>query len=212
VTGAVREAGSYIIANSRTALPLRLPPYGSVFVVFRPRALATPTAGKYFELLKPFQELTGPWTVRFDPKWGGPASARFDQLVSWPTRPEDGVKFYSGPAGYCKSFDLDERLRRPGRRIYLDLGAVRDLAEVRLNGMNVGTVWTTPWRVDVTEALRLEGNSLEIAVTNLWPNRLIGDAALPVEKRLTKTNIGFNKDQPLLESGLLGPVRLMARE
>ena len=212
VTGAMRQADSYAIADARTTVPLRLVPYGSVFVVFRAPASAAQSTGKNFETLKPVQELTGPWTVRFDPKWGGPASVQFDQLVSWPTRPENGVKFYSGSATYRKKFDLVEPLRRPGRRVYLDLGAVCDLAEVRLNGTNLGVIWTAPWRVDITKALKPKGNNLEIAVTNLWPNRLIGDAALPVEKRLTKTNIGLSKDQPLLESGLLGPVRLTATE
>lgn len=211
-TGVMRKADSYAIASGRTAMLLNLAPYGSVFVVFREPAGETKIVDKPLKTLKPIQELTGPWTVHFDPKWGGPESVRFDQLVSWTTRPENGIKFYSGTAKYNKSFDLPESLQRPGKRVFLDLGAVRDLAEVRLNGKSLGNVWTAPWRVDITDAVKPTDNSLEIAVTNLWPNRLIGDAALPVEKRLTKTNIELSKDQPLLESGLLGPVRLMATD
>ena len=104
---------------------------------------------------------------------------------------------------------MSDRPRRSGSRIFLDLGGVRNLAEVRLNGKGLGTVWTAPWRVDITAAAKPAENILEISVTNLWPNRLIGDAALPAEQRRTKTNIEFKKDQPLLESGLLGPVRIM---
>ena len=78
-----------------------------------------------------------------------------------------------------------------------------------MNGKNLGVVWTPPFRVEVTEALKPDGNMLEIDVVNLWPNRLIGDAALPPEKRLTRTNVDvYKKDSPLLESGLLGPVTL----
>lgn len=212
VTGAMNKADSYAIADGRTSMLLNLAPYSSVFVVFREQAGETKIVDKPLVTLKPVPKLAGPWTVQFDPKWGGPASAQFDQLVSWTTRPENGIKFYSGTASYKKNFDLADPLRRPGTRVYLDLGAVRDLAEVRLNGKSLGLVWTAPWRVDITDAVKPTGNSLEIAVTNLWPNRLIGDAALPVEKRLTKSNIELSKDQPLLESGLLGPVSLMATE
>jgi hypothetical protein len=150
--------------------------------------------------------------VAFDPQWGGPESAQFEQLVSWTKRPEEGIKFYSGTARYRKTFDLPDSLPGTGRHVYLDLGAVKDLAEVTINGKKLATLWTAPWRVDITENLQPKNNILEIAVTNLWPNRLIGDAALPAEKRRTRTNIPFNKDQPLLESGLLGPVRLLTPE
>jgi hypothetical protein len=212
VTGAIHPAGSYMVANGRITVPLRLAAYGSVFVVFRDPSLAAQSARENFDKLRPSHELTGPWTAAFDPKWGGPASVQFDRLVSWPTRPEEGVKFYSGAATYQKTFDLSEPSRRPGSRLFLDLGALRDVAEVQLNGKRLGILWTAPWRVEVTDILKPKDNVLEISITNLWPNRLIGDAALPAEKRLTKTNIQFGKDAPLLESGLLGPVRLMTTE
>ena len=147
-------------------------------------------------------ELPGPWTVAFDPEWGGPDSVQFEQLVSWPKQPEEGIKFYSGTARYRKTFDLSELPPTAGRHVYLDLGAVKDVAEVTLNGKKLATLWTAPWRVDITENLQPKNDILEIAVTNLWPNRLIGDAALPPEKRHTRTNIPFGKNQPLLESGL----------
>jgi hypothetical protein len=94
----------------------------------------------------------------------------------------------------------------------LDLGDVKDLAQVRLNGRHLGVLWTRPFRVEITSAVKPTGNVLEIDVVNLWPNRIIGDAALPPGKRFTKTNIKFKKDEPLLESGLLGPVTLEAIE
>jgi hypothetical protein len=94
----------------------------------------------------------------------------------------------------------------------LDLGEVKYVAQVRLNGRDLGVLWTKPFRVEITDAVKPSGNLLEIDVVNLWPNRIIGDAALPPEKRFTRTNISFKKDDPLLESGLLGPVRLQVIE
>jgi hypothetical protein len=91
----------------------------------------------------------------------------------------------------------------------LDLGQPKNLAAVRLNGKNLGVVWTAPYRVEITDAVQPKGNRLEIDIVNLWPNRLIGDAGLPPEKRRTRTNVtSFRKDTPLLPSGLLGPVQL----
>jgi (4-O-methyl)-D-glucuronate---lignin esterase len=163
----------------------------------------------------PIEELTGPWTVKFDPKWGGPESVRFDSLVSWPTRPEPGIRYYSGAATYLKTFDAPtaSQLATHPSRLLLDLGRVRELAEVRLNGQPLGVVWAPPFRVDVTDALKPAGNTLEIEVVNFWPNRIIGDAALPPAQRFTRTNIRkLTQDTPLMESGLLGPVRLLERK
>lgn len=209
----MRDAESYTIANGRTEVPLRLAAYGSVFVVFRSPATSLKKTRQNYPTFKSMQELAGSWTVGFDPTWGGPKTVQFDQLVSWAARPEEGIKYYSGTATYRKIFDLAEPKREAGAKVYLDLGAIRDVADVRLNGKRLGVVWTAPWRVDVTDAIKPTGNDLEIGVTNLWPNRLIGDAGLPPDKQWTRTNItDFGRDRPLLESGLLGPVRLMTTE
>ena len=192
------------------------------------------TPKKNFPEMKPVLELAGSWTVSFDPKWGGPSFAEatagkpektvdssqksvvspvgtvvFDKLVDWTTRPEPGIKYYSGTATYRKTF----RIESANRRIFLDVGKVAIMARVTLNGHDCGVIWTLPPRVDITAAVKTGENLLEIAVANLWPNRLIGDAALPVEKRFTFTTWSpYKKDSPLLESGLLGPVRVMSAE
>src|ERR1019366_2247091 len=107
--------------------------------------------------------------------------------------------------------DLPATLRRPGQRLTLDLGDVKNLAEVRLNGKNLGILWALPFRVDVTDVIKHSGNSLEIEVVNFGPNRIIGDAFLPPEKLFTRTNIRkLTKDTPLMDSGLIGPVRVLA--
>ena len=153
--------------------------------------------------------------MAFDPAWGGPAHTEFSELVSWTQHPDDGVKFYSGKATYSKTFDLADESIDKNQPLFLDLGDVRNVAEVRLNGKDIGTLWCYPWRVEITDAIKAKGNKLEIDVVNLWTNRVIGDLNLPEEKRLTRTHDRFRFDMttgmtPLLDSGLLGPVQLVS--
>ena len=134
----------------------------------------------------------------------------FDSLVDWTRRPEPGIKYYSGKAVYQNTFYLPLGAVEPGKKYYLDLGLVKNLARVRLNGNDIGVVWCYPWRLDATDALRNGDNRLEIEVANLWPNRLIRDAGQPAEQRLTWTTENpYKPDSPLLPSGLLGPVTLL---
>jgi hypothetical protein len=197
-----------------TSIPLQFAPFQSWFIVFKKSAsqktVSTQKITKNFLSFTTVQELTGPWTVQFDVKWGGPASVEFNTLEDWTKRPEEGIKYYSGKASYIKRFDAKEI--QPGKRYFLDTGIVKDIAELTLNGKKLGVLWTSPWRVEVTGLLKTNGNVLEIVVVNCWPNRLIGDAALPPEKRLTRTNITFKPDAPLMPSGLLGPVVIVKGE
>jgi len=163
--------------------------------------------------------LAGPWEVRFAPEWGGPESIVFDTLTPWNEHPNEGIRYYSGTAAYRKTFELDEA--QAGGLVRLGLGQVGHVAEVCVNGRPLGVVWTAPWTVDLTGLVKAGENELEIDVTNVWVNRLIGDSRLPVEKRLTRSNVrlfretdkyrrfqGFSPKDPLMPSGLLGPVRL----
>ena len=210
VTGSMRPATAFRQEKGRTIIPLEFGPCGSVFVVFRkpisPAASGTSTSN--YPTLQPLQQITGSWNVSFDPKWGGPDhDVIFPELTDWTARPEKGIKFYSGKATYKKSFDLASI--KAGQRIFLDIGEVREIANVRLNGADLGTIWTKPARVDVTDIVKKQGNQLEIDVVNLWPNRLIGDSFLPPGKRFTKTNFyKFTQATPLFPSGLIGPVTL----
>ncbi|MGA2853415.1 MAG: glycosyl hydrolase [Verrucomicrobiota bacterium] len=215
VTGEHKFAAAYEEKDGRTIVPLDFAPCGSWFVVFREPSAAHPaTAKSNSPELKPVREISGAWTVRFDPKWGGPASAPFDRLASWTTRPEPGIKFYSGTAVYEKSFDLPQSaIRDPQSKLWLDLGGVRELAEVKVNGKSCGIVWSPPFRLDISGAVKPGENKLEIEVVNFWPNRVIGDANLPPEQRLTKTNIrNLKSNSALMESGLFGPVQIMSRQ
>jgi hypothetical protein len=210
VTGNTWPAVSFKQSSGLTTVPLEFAPYGSLFVTFQ-----GPTSGEdhgignsNFPVYSEAGEITGPWNVSFDPNWGGPSNAEFEKLISWTKRPEDGIKYYSGAATYHKSFDLPPALQGGHARLALDLGAVKYVAQVRLNGKDLGAVWTKPFRVDITDAVKPTGNVLEIDVANLWPNRIIGDSVLPPERRLTHTNIVYTQDTPLWESGLLGPVTI----
>jgi hypothetical protein len=210
VSGEHRVATAYTQAEGRTVLPLELGPCGSRFVVFRePSAKHPARAARNDPRFEAVQELKGPWTVSFDAKWGGPQSAEFDALASWTTRAEPSIKFYSGTAVYRKTFEAPAGAKPAS--LWLDLGEVRELAEVKLNGQSCGIVWAPPFRVDISHALKAGANQLEVEVVNFWPNRIIGDESLPEPQRLTKTNIRkLTANTPLMPSGLLGPVRLEA--
>jgi hypothetical protein len=233
VTGETRPARNLIRRKGGMALPVRLEPSQSLFVVFdkNETALTKPgPVGDDFRDPVAVAGLEGPWAVAFDPAWGGPERVVFERLDDWSKRPEEGIRHYSGIATYSIAFD------RPGfheapedRDLFLDLGAVRNMARVRLNGKDLGVVWTAPWRVRITDAVRDKGNRLEIEIANLWINRLIGDEAEPWDgvedgrwpawllegKPRPSRRFAFaprrfyEKDDPLFESGLLGPVRLM---
>jgi hypothetical protein len=146
------------------------------------------------------------------------------KLTSWTESKDDGVKYFSGTATYTKTVMAPAAWFRPGQHVWIDLGKVRDLAEVKVNGKAAGMVWAPPYRVEVTGALRPGANKLEIAVTNEWTNRQIGDRALPVEKRILAQpggparpgaagggggGFGFGPQAPP-ESGLIGEVSFIA--
>jgi hypothetical protein len=223
VTGERRDADAFVQADGRTTLPLEFAPYESLFVVFREATVQARTQRRKNSLpLKPIQELAGNWTVVFDPQWCYPkpgvgegekgSTVVFGKLVDWTQRSEDGIKFYSGKAVYHTTFDVPALTASCPGKIYLDLGAVHDLADVRLNGRKLGVIWTAPWRTEITDAVKPVGNELEIAVVNLWPNRLIGDGQLPPEQRRTQSSDKsyYQGKHALLPSGLLGPVRIVS--
>ncbi len=204
-TGERRDLPVFSFRGKTTVVPLRLAPLESGFVVFRRPGSANSKAGTNFPRPVATATLPGPWTVAFDPQFGGPVRAEFDRLVDWRHRPEAAIRHYSGRATYRTSFDA------PAGGDVLSLGKVASAATVRLNGQDLGTLWSAPWQVRIPAGLlRPRGNVLEVTVANLWVNRLIGDAGLPPERRVTKTNWSpFRADSPLQESGLLGPVTLM---
>ena len=208
LTGERRALSDAHRHSGTTRLRLKLAPTESGFVVFRPgaasRSVEVPPARSARV------DLAGPWTVKFDPRWGGPSELKLDTLTDWSKHPDPAVHFYSGQAVYQTRFDLDAAQQRGTT---LSLGDVRVIARVKLNGTDLGTAWCAPWQFKIPAGLlRDVGNELEVTVANQWTNRLIGDSALPVEKRLTATSSNpFKPNDALQPSGLIGPVRLTIR-
>ncbi len=241
VRGEIRPLRNLQAMERGIALRLRLEAYQSFFIVFdKPgnprdgnkdgRPVAEPAAD--FPAAETIMTIEGPWTVEFDPAWGGPERVVFDRLIDWTKRPEEGIRYYSGIAVYSKDFDLPGNAgRAKARGLYLDLGTVKNLARVKLNGRDLDVVWTAPWLVGIGDAVRRKENRLEVEVANLWINRLIGDEQEPWDgvqggrwpewviegsprpsHRFTfTTNRFYKKDDPLVESGLRGPVRVVRR-
>jgi hypothetical protein len=210
VTGEHHFAVSYRESANRTRVPLELSPCGSIFVMFRAAAKDHPSVAEDNSIhYKAVQRVNGPWLVNFDKQAGGPGMVNFSNLVSWTARPESGVRFYSGTASYKTTFALTNGF--PSASSFaLDLGDLRELADVKLNGKSCGITWSPPFRVDISRVLRPGKNELEIQVVNFWPNRLIGDAALPPQSRITRTNIRkLTPETPLMPSGLFGPVMIL---
>jgi len=211
VTGQIRQQVAFTESNGQTEIPLRFDPYGSMFVVFTNEAPKTSAANivNYTDYA-PVLTITGPWQVRFDPNWGAPEVVTFDKLISWTEHPEPGIKFYSGKATYGTTFVFDEKIDR-NKKYLLDLGRVEDvgIARVRMNGRDLGILWTKPFRADVSGVLKPSRNFLEVDVINSWRNRLVGDRDMPQNRRYTRTNITIRPEWTLLDSGLLGPVTII---
>jgi hypothetical protein len=156
--------------------------------------------------------LEGGWSLVFPPfaeEKGEPVKTTFDVLTSWSESPNDTIKYFSGTATYTKTFTLPAGYIARQRQLILDLGTVKNFAEVTLNGKPLGILWKEPFQADVTAAVKEGANTLTIQITNLWPNRLIGDQRLEAKDRATWASVSLYKaTDPLLPSGLLGPVTL----
>jgi hypothetical protein len=158
----------------------------------------------------PDQPLKGPWKVAFPENLGAPSEIVMETLADWTTHENPGVRHFSGTARYHLDFTLSKTLAESGNPVILDLGDVREVAEVIINGHKAGILWKQPNQADITKWIRSGENHLEIAVANLWNNRIVGDLKHPDQPPVTRTNIKgkFNPKSPLLPSGLLGPVTL----
>ncbi len=213
LTGEHRVLPDFEQRDGVTIVPLEFAPLQSAFIVFREKVsgVGCQVSGKNFPKLRTAADISGPWEVSFDPKWGGPEKITFEKLDDWSTRSEDGIRHYSGTAVYRKTFDLEKsQIGNRKSKMFLSLGSVNVMASVKLNGRELGIVWREPWRVEIpANLLRERDNQLEITAANLWINRLVGDSALPAEKRLSWTTWNpYKKNSPLQPSGLVGPVTI----
>jgi len=244
VRGTRRNLPDFHAADGQTTINLSFAPAQSYFIVLRkplPAALPTSAPRPNFPATKLQTEIAGPWSVTFDPQWGGPAQASFPTLEDWTKRPEPGIRYYSGTATYHHTFNLAQV---SGKNLYLDLGTVHHFARVHLNGHDLGVIWCAPWGIAIPDGVLKPGeNQLDIAITNVWANRLIGDEQEPADCQWLPGHKGhggylkefpdwfvngtprpsqgrycfttwnyFTKDSPLTPSGLLGPVRLLEED
>ncbi len=219
LTGEVRKANAFIQKDALTSLPLTLEPYGAVFVVFNTKIENDKqgSSSRNYPDFKSLLEITGPWEVSFDSLWGGPETVIFPELTDWSQHINEGIKYYSGAAVYRKTFNINFEPEK-NKRYFLQLGSVKDvgIAEVKLNGVNKGILWTKPFRTEISRELQKGENKIEVKVVNSWFNRVAGDEIGLDRKQFTSTNIVLindfkgrsRKEIPLEPSGLLGPVSI----
>lgn len=222
VTGKTPEFWSSVDASKRdlpvykqnektTIVPLKLEAFESQFIVFRKNTSANANfdVAANFPTGKTVAELNENWTVSFDNAIRGPKNpVEFKTLTDWTLSENDSIKYYSGTAIYNKTIQMaDIQL---GKKLMLNLGMLTSMAKVKVNGVDVGGVWTAPWQVDISSAVKSGSNLIEISVVNNWMNRLIGDQKLPVGQRPTYSPIiRYTANTPLQASGLFGPVKVI---
>lgn len=195
------EKVSYQIKNGRTIVPLNFESWDAFFVIFKEKTTAnsyTKSATKETTLTP----ISSPWKVSFNDK-----NVAFDKLISWTEHTDVDVKYFSGTASYENTFKVTSVDK--SAKYVIDLGDVKNIAEVVVNGKNVGTAWKMPFRLDITEAIKAGENAIRVNVTNAWVNRLVGDAQPDVKQKTTFTTMPFyRKDSPLVPSGLMGEVKV----
>ena len=205
LTAELRWLPEYAALTKATKIPLVLQPYESSFIVFRSAADATSVEGRNYPERQIVSRIETPWTVTFQSGRGGPSEpVSFEQLTDWIQHADNRIKYFSGTATYTNTFKVS---KLPTAPVYIDLGKVMVMAKVKINGSYVGGVWTAPYRLNISSALRKGKNTVEVEVVNCWRNRLIGEKLLPEADRFTfQTATYLNKDSELQPSGLLGPV------
>jgi hypothetical protein len=208
-TGETKPLG-YRTENGITVVSLDMAAEDSFFVVFRTPA-SQPSMAVVAARYAPVAKIDGPWRVAFQPGRGAPASITLPKLAPLNEQDDSGVKYFSGVATYTSTFDLPRESRR-GPAMMLQLGQVGDLAEVRINGVPVGTAWHAPYQLDIGRAVRPGRNTIEVKVANLWVNRLIGDAQPGATKITVTTSPTYTARAPLRPSGLIGPVTIQIAE
>ncbi len=209
VTGKMRMLPEYTSNGSTTIVPLKLGPLESAFIVFRKPASSIGAGHVNFPAAKIINVINSPWEVTFDhDKMRGPKEpVIFKELMDWTRHHDERIKYYSGTAIYKNTFQAARA--QDNERLFLELGDVKVMAKVKVNGIDVGGVWTYPWHVDVTGALKNGNNEVEISVVSTWVNRLIGDSKLPVSERKTWSGDNpYKPTSPLEPSGLRGQVTI----
>ncbi len=217
-TGTAYRVKDYTEGQRGTSFNIELPAHGSVFVVFNKNNRSELSVFADNKVDPTQTEISGPWKVNFPPNWGAPPSFVFDRLISWTESENQGVNYFSGTAVYHNSFNV--AAGTSDNKLILDLGEVRDVAEVFINEKSAGTLWKKPFQVDISQLVHVGKNDLKIEIVNMWSNRMTGDMLSDPKDRFCKTNQPYMKtevwpggDEPfkLQTAGLLGPVTIKSQ-
>ncbi|HBE39675.1 MAG TPA: glycoside hydrolase family 2 [Bacteroidales bacterium] len=206
-SGAIRDLPAFTTNKKTTTVPLKLDPYESAFIVFRKKGdSVSDRLETNFPEPRLVAEINTPWEVSFEKANRGlEQPVKMNSSEDWSQNTDQRIKYYSGTGVYRNSFWIEKT--EPGENIFINLGQVGVMAEVKINGQKAGGVWTPPWNVDITNYVGEGENQVEISVVNNWINRLIGDSRLPEKERKTWINVNeIRPDDPLQASGLLGEV------
>jgi len=206
------KVNNWSFVNGKTALTLKLEANQSFFILFKqPVNESASGAGNNWLTYKTVLDISADWQAKFDPADGGPVEpVIYTQLQDWTKSADTLVKYYSGTAIYTKKiiFNGDTNTK-----VWIDAGAFSNIAGVKVNGLDCGTIWTAPHRVEISKAIKKGENLITIEIANTWGNRLIGDSKLPPEKRMTNTTAPFRlAGKPLYPAGLVGPVTIQTEE
>jgi hypothetical protein len=213
-TGAFSRVADYTKGEGGTSFTIELPAHGSTFVIFNKDNRNNLSVFSNNKTVVTETEISGPWKVSFPPDWGAPPSLVLDRLISWTESENRGVNYFSGTAVYHNSFTV---AATGDKSIELDLGELRDVAEVFINDKSAGVLWKKPYQVDISQLVKPGTNDLKIEIVNMWSNRMTGDMLSDPKDRFCKTNHPYMKsevwpggDEPykLQTAGLLGPVIL----
>ena len=210
-SGKIRTLPAFEQTETGTKVPLALDCYESAFIVFREKASSNQNSTDVaLNFPKPvvIKNLENPWTVTFDKQKRGPEQpVTMDKLADLTTFDNDDIKYYSGTIKYNTSVNLPKIDKT--NKLYLNLNSLSAMAKVKVNDKYVGGVWTAPYRIDVSDALKDGDNAIEIEITTTWVNRLIGDLKLPENERKTWVTFQpWNASSTLQQSGLIGPVEI----
>jgi hypothetical protein len=210
VSGRIQKDLPWESDGKRTKVYLDLPANGSVFIILKKvagkRYYHDPSLTIQTAKIRNYQAINKDWKIGFDKSQAGSSmEMTTDTLFDWSQSDNRQVKYFSGTAVYSNNFEWDREL--PKEELELNIGEVANIATIKINGIDCGTLWTAPFKLDISKAIKKGTNKIEIEVTNTWHNRLIGDHLLPEKERTVSTTAPFRLEgKPLLKAGLLGPV------
>jgi len=222
-SGLIQRDVKYTKVKNGISIEFVMDPLASRFVVFKNKSTGSNDAELSYDLQFGFHQMqkkeknprsidiTAGWNVNFYPDWGGPKCYQLDKLTSWSDVEDEGVKYYSGMASYTRSFSVTNEILHKGAEAFVAFENIQEMARVFINGKDCGIVWTPPYKTNITPHLKAGTNSITVQVVNTWNNRIVGDVINPEGKVYTNTNAKnkFNKNSPLLKSGLIGKAQII---